>query len=187
MEFTINDEIMDELDNEISEENEISKENEKNEVIIEDCVELKNIKYKTMMLNGTPLIESKVSANNLDTFLENEKNSNMNDSWSNLDKTSKIKKLTCFAEIYKVENSLTDIEYELLIKFLKEALDHKKIQRVKDVVYDKATGVIKSIPCLNYNKSTNHFTLKNIDKRISTLKSLPPKKNARGTAKTRPL
>ena len=33
-----------------------------------------------------------------------------------------------------------------------------------------------SIPALVYNKSTKHFTLKNLDKRISTLKSLPPKK-----------
>jgi hypothetical protein len=152
----------------------------------EDCVELKNIKYKTMMLNGVPLTTSKISANNmdnLDKFLESEKNSNINDSWSNLDKTVKIKKLTIFAEGYKTENSLSTEEYDELIKFLKEALDHKKIQRVKDVVYDKITGLIKSIPALAHNKSTNRYTLKNTDKRISTLKSLPPKKTAQKTAK----
>jgi hypothetical protein len=33
-----------------------------------------------------------------------------------------------------------------------------------------------------HNKQTNHFTLKNVDKRISTTRSLAPKK-VRGTAK----
>ena len=40
-----------------------------------ECQELKNIKYKTMLLNGAPLNETK-SANdlsNLDKFLEAEK------------------------------------------------------------------------------------------------------------------
>lgn len=167
--------------NELSEVNEIIKPKEE-----EDCVELKNIKYKTMMLNGVPLTTSKITANNidnLDKFLESEKNSNINDSWSNLDKTVKIKKLTVFADTYKTENNLTKEEHDELMRFLKEALDHKKIQRVKDVVYDKITGTIKSIPALAHNKSTNHYTLKNNDKRVSTLKSLPPKKT-RSTAKT---
>ena len=29
---------------------------------------------------------------------------------------------------------------------------------------------------MQYTKQTKHFTLKNLDKRVSTLKSLPPKK-----------
>jgi hypothetical protein len=49
---------------------------------------------------------------------------------------------------------------------------------VKDVIYDKTTGEITSIPGIVYNKSTNHFTLKYSDKRVSTLKNLPPKKNS---------
>ena len=65
---------------------------------------------------------------------------------------------------------------DLLIIFLKDCLDRKKLQRVKDVVYDKANKEVKEIPSLFFNKLTNHFTLKNMDKRINTLKSLPPKK-----------
>ena len=38
------------------------------------------------------------------------------------------------------------------------------------------TGIIKDIPALLYTKSKKHFTIKNVDKRISTLKSLAPKK-----------
>ena len=43
-------------------------------------------------------------------------------------------------------------------------------------MYDKTTGLIKEIPALSYTKATKHFTLKNIDKRVSTQKSLPAKK-----------
>ena len=66
---------------------------------------------------------------------------------------------------------------------MKDCLDRKKLQRVKDVIYYKTLGEIKEIPALSYNKSNNHFTLKNLDaKRVSTLKSLPPKK-LKGTLK----
>ena len=47
---------------------------------------------------------------------------------------------------------------------------------------NKETGEIKDIPALYFNKPTNHFTLKNIDKRVSTLRGLAPKKK-QGTAK----
>ena len=81
-----------------------------------------------------------------------------------------------YVEQYKKENSLDKDEEESLIKFLKDCLDRKKLQRVKDVVYDKTTGLIKDIPILSYNKQNRHFTLKNIDKRVSTVKSLSSKK-----------
>jgi hypothetical protein len=46
-----------------------------NNVVVDDCHELKNIKYKTMLLNGVSLMETKSSDNisNLDKFLETEK------------------------------------------------------------------------------------------------------------------
>lgn len=143
-----------------------------------ECQELKNIKYKTMLLNGVPLPESKSSndLSNLEKFLEKEKNNNINEPWCKLNKTIKTKKLQEFVTVYKEQNKLSDDESDILISFLKESLDRKKLQRVKDVLYDKDNGVIKDIPALCYVKSNKHFTLKNIDKRISTLKSLAPKK-----------
>ena len=72
----------------IIEENEV-------ECITEECQELKNIKYKTMLLNGAPLLETK-SANdlsNLEKFLEAEKINNSNEPWCKLNKTIKYKKL----------------------------------------------------------------------------------------------
>ena len=152
----------------------------------EECVELKNIKYKTMLLSGSPLQETK-SANdlsNLDKFLENEKNNNKNEPWCKLDKTVKIKKLSLFVDQYKVDNNFSEEESQSLLLFLKDCIDRKKLQRVKDVVYDKSNGIVKEIPALTYVKANKHFTLKNIDKRVSTLKSLTPKK-IQGTIKNK--
>jgi hypothetical protein len=136
------------------------------------------MKHKNI-LNSTNLqIETKSSTNlaNLDKFLENEKNNNANEPWSKLDKTAKIKKLTLYAENYKTKNNLNSEDYSKLISFFRDCLERKKLQRVKDVVYDKTTGEIKDVPALYFNKNNNNFTLKNIDKRVSTIRSLAPKK-----------
>jgi hypothetical protein len=131
-----------------------------------------------MLLNGVPLKETKSSNNlsNLEIFLETEKNNNSNEPWCKLNKTIKTKKLLDFVDIYSQEKKLDEEETNMLTTFLKDSLDKKKLARVKDVVYDKTTGIIKEIPALIYTKSTKHFTLKNMDKRVSTLKSLAVKK-----------
>ena len=137
-----------------------------------------------MILNGVQWPENKASFDlaNLDKFLENEKYNNSNEPWSKLDKTGKLKKLIAFAENYKTTNNLSKNEYELLVSFFKDCLDKKKLHRVKDVLYNKETGEIKEIPALFFNKSSNNFTLKNIDKRVSTIRGLAPKKK-QGTVK----
>jgi len=154
------------------------------DVSVDQCVELKNIKYKTMLLNGNPMKETKSSENlsNLDKFLEQEKTVNENEPWCKLNKTIKTKKLVDFVETYKETASLDEEEQALLITFFKDSLERKKLQRVKDVVYDKVNGQIKEIPALTYIKATKHFTLKNMDKRVSTLKSLAPKKPQHGSS-----
>ena len=153
---------------------------ESNKSSNEECLELKNIKYKSMLMGGSQLQETKSTGDisNLDKFLEIEKNNNKSDPWSKLDKTIKTQKLLEYAETYKTEHEMDDTEMALLIVFLKDCLNRKKLYRVKDVIYDKATGLIKEIPALTYLKTSKHFTLKNLDKRVSTLKSLPPPKKA---------
>ena len=154
------------------------------DVSVDQCVELKNIKYKTMLLNGNPMKETKSSENlsNLDKFLEDEKKVNQNEPWCKLNKTIKTKKLIDFVDTYKQTAELNEEEEALLITFFKDSLERKKLQRVKDVVYDKVNGQIKEIPALTYIKSAKHFTLKNMDKRVSTLKSLAPKKPQHGSS-----
>jgi hypothetical protein len=56
-------------------------------------------------------------------------------------------------------------------------LEGTKLQKAKDVTYDKSTHEIISIPALHFNQLSRNFTLKITDsKRVSTLKSLTPKR-----------
>lgn len=173
--------------NEINETNEKNEQNETNVNKKDECIELKNIQFKTMLMTGVQLTQNKSYQNldNLDKFLEDEKISNENEPWCKLNKTIKLKKLLEYVDSYKNENELNEEETEILVQFLKDCLDRKKLQRIKDVVYDKENGIVKSIPALTYIKTNKHFTLKNIEKRISTVKSLPPKKGHGSTIKNK--
>ena len=141
-------------------------------------------KFKKNILIGIPVVASRETINleKLENFLDAEKQNNILDSWAKLDKTTKLKKLLIYANTYKEENGLSDQEYELLVSYFKDCLDKKKLQKVKEVIYDKTTGLITNIPVLVHNKSTNNFTIKNLDKKVSTIKSLAPKK-MKGTIK----
>lgn len=87
-----------------------------------------------------------------------------------------MKKVSAFVETYASENVLCVKDKNALSEFLTCSLDQKKLLKTKEVLYDKVTGTIKSIPCLVYcPTSVKKFTLKRCEKRQSTLKSLAPK------------
>lgn len=137
---------------------------------------LKNINYKNMLLTGNyGLIKPDVVTHpNIDAILEKEKNANKGEPWNKLDKSAKVVKLKEFAARHGKEQDITDREITALYQFLIANLEQKKLARAKDVVYDKATGMITSIPCLLFNATLKKFTLKRCEKRQSTLKSLAP-------------
>ena len=110
------------------------------------------------------------SLKNLDAFLEAEKARNKKESWSRLDKTIKLTKLYEWAEIRCNEKKWSETTLKQLKLYLKHCLDKKRIQKVKDVIYDKEKGKIINIPNLQF--INRKFTLKRSDKRQSTLKSL---------------
>ena len=147
--------------------------------------DLKNIKYKSMLLsnstynNLSPRDTNDV--NNINDFLEKEKQTHTNELWSKLDNTIKMQKIRVFIEDYSTINNLTAKESKFLLSFLTTGLEQKRLSKAKDVIYDRETGVIKSIPCLLFNQINRKFTLKRCEKRQSTLKCLPPKR----TNKTR--
>lgn len=146
----------------------------------EVCINKMNrneIKYKNIANNSNLLDpKNKTTKHTLNSILD-KKEDIQNEPWCKLNKTNKLTKLEIFIEEYKSKNEINEEEEELLLAFLKDCLDKKKLQRIKDVTYDKTSGIIKDIPGLFYIKSKKHFTLKNNDKRVSTLKSLGPKKN----------
>ena len=141
-----------------------------------DDAALKSINYKNMLLTGNyNMLKPDIVTNpNIDDILENEKNANKSDPWNKLDKSGKVVKLKEFAARHGKKENYTDDEITTLYQFLISALDQKKLMRAKDVVYDKVSGGITSIPCLIYHAGFKKFTLKRCEKRQSTLKSLAP-------------
>ena len=136
-----------------------------------------NIKYKGVFLNSFDNNYETTKVANINTFLEKESTFNKTESWNKLDKTIKNQKLHSFAEKYGKENNLPLKDIKLLKSFFSDCLEKGKLQKTKQIVYNKTTNEITSIPSLFFNTNTHNFTLKNTDpKRVSTLKSLTPKR-----------
>jgi hypothetical protein len=119
----------------------------------------------------------------MDFLLEKEKSHNKTETWNKLNKTIKIQKLHMFAEKYGKDNTLPIKDVKSLKLFFIDSLNKSKLQKTKDVVYDKEKGVIQSIPALHFHTTNRTFTLKIMDnKRVSTIKSLTPRKTIQDTA-----
>lgn len=114
---------------------------------------------------------SKKSVQSLDSMMISNADQHLI-AWNKLDKSIKINKLNAFADEYKLQNDLTDEQVVQLKLLLKDKINHKHLQKTKDVVYDVETGVILKIPCLSYNAPV--FIFKSVE-RASPLNSLTPK------------
>ena len=66
---------------------------------------------------------------------------------------------------------------------MRTCLERRKLQRIKDVIYEITTGKIKDIPGLSFNEIERKFVLRRIDKKGSTLRNLAPKNSTRGLTK----
>jgi hypothetical protein len=133
-------------------------------------------KYKNI-INIYPSESNEMSYSTIDQILEKEKQHNKTESWNKLDKTIKIQKLHQFAEKYGKDHTLPVKEIKALKSFFLDCLEKNKLQKTKDVIYDKEKCEITSIPALHFNAATHNFTLRITDtKRVSTLKSLTPKR-----------
>jgi HJR/Mrr/RecB family endonuclease len=117
------------------------------------------------------------TTSSIDNILENEKQLNIKDTWNKLDKTMKIVKLNTYAMKYCLENKSELYDSESLMVFFKNSLERNKLQKKKDLVYDKDTNEIVAIPSLCFQGTD--FFLKEIDnKRTPTMKSLTPKRKS---------
>ena len=143
----------------------------------DECLELKTIKYRTMLLNGNneEVKETVENVSSLDSFLDEKQKKTLNEPWIKINKTTKLLKFQEYVNKYALDNKLLDEEKNDLFNFLSNSLDRKRFLKNKEVLYDKDNCIILSIPSLLYNSSTRKFTLKRSDKRQSTLKSLAPK------------
>jgi hypothetical protein len=131
----------------------------------------KNKWYNNMTNNN------ETNYNDLDVLLEKEKIYNKTETWNKLDKTEKIQKLHAFSEKYGKQNNYSTKDIKLLKQFFIDCLEKAKLQKTKEVVYDKEAREIVSVPSLSFNPTSKNFTLRIMDpKRVSTLKSLTPKR-----------
>lgn len=102
----------------------------------DECVELKNIKYKTMLLSpeNTTLVDYKTKQNltNLDELIKQDKLHAETLPWSKLNKTMKLGKLDEFVENYSKTHNMTSNEKNELIKLLHDSLskNYYKKQRI---------------------------------------------------------
>lgn len=122
-------------------------------------------------------VEEEITIKNIDSFLDKERAHNKTESWVKLDKNVKRQVLHSYAEKYGKEYNMPIKEIKVLKSFFNTCLEKNKLNRTKDVVYNKDTQIISSIPGLFFNKNSKNYTIRaNDSKRVSTLKSLAPKK-----------
>lgn len=147
---------------------------------IDSCQELKNIEYKTMLMNGSNIIpkidNSSTTNTEISDYLHNEKCANKKECWTKLDKTEKIKHIYNYTIKLQNKYNLTDSEIIELNKYLIKCMDRKYLLKTKEVIYDKNEGYITNLPFLFFNEINRKFTLKKDDKHVSTIKSLPDTK-----------
>jgi hypothetical protein len=137
------------------------------------------IKEKSCSAKKSSIHPESNHLNELDSFLnENIHNaSQVKQPWNKLTRQERVSLLGEFSRRYLEENSLSIEEEPTLHSYLNTAMEKKRLSKVKEIVYDKEKQIITSIPILSYNTVNKRFTLKRVDKRQSTLKSLTPKKN----------
>lgn len=135
-------------------------------------------KYKGILNSQKPMEHHNTTEKNkINEMLEQEKQTNKTESWNKLDKMTKIQKLLSYADRYCSAQSLNQHDNELLKQFFIQCIDQSKLIKSKEIVYDRETMEIKEIPALFLHPVHRNFTLRLVDaKRVSTLKSLAPKK-----------
>ena len=132
----------------------------------EECLELKNIKYQTMLLNNnTKIYETTPNTSNIENFLEKELEANINQPWTTLGKGAKLKKINEYVISYSIDKNYNEEQKKKLKRYLLSCLERKKLQKTKDVNYCIKTNKILSIPALTYNDTSRKFTLRKNEKK----------------------
>merc|ERR1712167_417166 len=96
----------------------------------EECLELKNIQYQTMLLGGNTKKDNSSVENliNFDNYLEKERNANKKRPWNKLSNASKLKKIELYVIDYSLKHKLTKVIQHEMIHYLQNCLNRKKLQ-----------------------------------------------------------
>ena len=132
-----------------------------------ECYEMSQIRYKSTKLkksNRNTNVTANINRNKIDTIL-NDNIKNINEKpWNKLSKNEKKILLKQYVETK--ENS------KHLLSFLYNCLEKQKLSKNKDICYDNVERKITDIPNLEYIPKRKMFTLRNKDKKDTTLKNL---------------
>ena len=140
----------------------------------------KHTQKKRSVTVATSAVSTDLSAmDRIERYLEREKQQNKMESWTKLDKIVKSLKLKQFVQKMALEQNMTAGQCARLETFLLDALEQRtKLQKSKDIVYNKDLQAIVEIPGLVLPKTPNDdFSWCSTDQKcISTLKFLTPKR-----------
>lgn len=133
------------------------------------------IQYKTGITVSQTTASNSIDF--IDKLLTIETKSNKSDSWTKLDKTTRILKLKLFVEtILGPRNNLSSFEKEQCTKYLVKNIN-KGIRLSKDVVYDIENCIITDIPALEFVNMSRVFTLRKTELSESSGKTRRKKTN----------
>lgn len=104
----------------------------------------------------------RVSMEMMEELLNQEQVNKPVPSWNKLTSSQKTSKLMEFAVRHAERHHYDEATRQALMLFLRECVDKKRLERVKDVVYDAATQQVLEVPDLLHRPVVNRFTLRKL-------------------------
>jgi hypothetical protein len=138
----------------------------------EECKEYNSLKYRTMILTGSPLdVKSDASEEIINTFLRNDIENNKKGVWCKLSRTEKHRRIHDFVETNLSPLYLLDeTEKSTALKFCIMLLDSRKLSKTNDITYNKEDRTIERISGLVFNPISRKFMI-NLEKQKTTKKN----------------
>ena len=138
----------------------------------DECREYNSLKYRTMILTGSPLdMKSDSSEEMINTFLRNDIENNKKGVWSKLSRTEKHRRIHEFVDknlspLYQLDET----EKTTALKFCIMLVDNRKLSKTNDITYNKEERIIERISGLVFNPISRKFIL-NLEKQKATKKN----------------
>jgi hypothetical protein len=138
----------------------------------DECREYNSLKYRTMILTGSPLdVKPESSEEFIHTFLSNDIENNRKGVWNKLSRTEKHRRINDFVDqnltpLYSLDSG----EKTMALKFCIMLLDSRKLSKTNDITYNKEERIIERISGLVFNPLTRKFMI-NLEKQKTTKKN----------------
>ena len=138
----------------------------------DECREYNSLKYRTMILTGSPLdVKPESSEEFIHTFLSNDIENNRKGVWNKLSRTEKHRRINDFVDqnltpLYSLDSG----EKTMALKFCIMLLDSRKLSKTNDITYNKEERIIERISGLVFNPITRKFMI-NLEKQKTTKKN----------------